>query len=335
MLLVPLSGFLIGAAIVFFAGRKLAYYGDLLAQKTGWGKAWVGLILMATVTSLPELMAGISSSAIVMSADLAVGDILGSCAFNLGILAMLDAYLPRNQPLFSQASPNHVLSAAFGIILIGMAGFSLILPEDILLISWIGTTSVLFIIIYVASIRLIYKNEHNHLHSKNKRALNATSPNPLSLRRVSELYTLFAVIIILSALSLPYFADDIAEAAGLDKSFVGTLMLATSTSLPEVAVSIAAIRLRSVDLAVGGLLGSNIFNIFILALDDAFYTKGHLMKDASDIHLFTAFAAIIMSAIVIIGLTYRASGKRFLLAWDAALIFLIYIANIILLYNLT
>src|SRR5687767_7432549 len=75
-------GFLVCAAIIFLAGRKLSFYGERIAEKTGLGKAWIGLILMASVTSMPELMVGISSTAIVGSADLAVGDILGSCIFN-------------------------------------------------------------------------------------------------------------------------------------------------------------------------------------------------------------------------------------------------------------
>ena len=104
-----IAGFLVCATIIFFAGRKLSRLGDRLAVLKGWSKAWVGLILMATVTSLPELMVGVSSAAIVRSADLAVGDILGSCAFNLGILALMDAFVPRRKHLFEMASPSHVL----------------------------------------------------------------------------------------------------------------------------------------------------------------------------------------------------------------------------------
>ncbi|MBK8657831.1 MAG: hypothetical protein IPN22_02870 [Bacteroidetes bacterium] len=72
-------GFLFCAVVIFLAGKKLAHYGDLIAELTGLGKAWIGLILMASVTSLPELMVGISSSALVGSADLAVGDIWELC----------------------------------------------------------------------------------------------------------------------------------------------------------------------------------------------------------------------------------------------------------------
>lgn len=334
-LLFLVSGFLVCAAVIFFAGKKLSWYGDQLSEKTGWGKAWVGLILMASVTSLPELMVGISSAAIVQSADLAVGDILGSCAFNLGILAMMDAFVPRHQPLFGLASPGHVLSAALGIILISLAGVSLFLPEEIVISSWIGLTSILFIFIYLASVRLIYRYEHRAEREIAVVAHNTAGENQSSLKRIIRWYIVFALIIIAAALALPYFADHIAEAAGLNKSFVGTFFLAASTSLPEIAVSVAAVRMGSVDLAVGGLLGSNIFNILILAIDDLFYTKGHLLKDASDINILSAFATILMSAIVIIGLTFRSKGKRYFLAWDAALIFMVYLINILLLYRFT
>ena len=78
------AGFIICAVIIFLAGKKLSYYGDLIAERTGLGKAWIGLILMASVTSLPELVVGISSSAIVGSADPATGDIFGSSFLSTG-----------------------------------------------------------------------------------------------------------------------------------------------------------------------------------------------------------------------------------------------------------
>jgi len=329
-----ISGFIVCAAVIFFAGKRLSRYGDLLAEKTGLSKGWIGLILMASVTSLPELMVGISSSAIVESADLATGDILGSCAFNLGILAILDAFIPKHKPLFGIASPNHMLNAGLGIILLAIVGFALILPTDIVVMPWIGLSSILFIVVYLVSIRVIYKNEKH----KQSGALPGEPVNhavTMSLRSIIGWYCLFAFIIIAAALALPFFADHIAEMTGLGKSFVGTFFLAVSTSLPEIAVSIAAVRMGSIDLAVGNLLGSNIFNVLILAIDDLFYTKGLLLKDASDFHILSALSAIVMSAVVIIGLSYRASGKRYLLAIDAALIFLIYILNLILLYHFT
>lgn len=325
-----IAGFVLCAAIIFFAGKRLSYYGDLLAEKTGLSKGWVGLILMASVTSLPELMVGISSAAIVQSPDLATGDIMGSCAFNLGILAMMDAFVPHKKPLTSVASSTHMLSAGLGILMLSLVGFSLFMKTDLVAVGWVGVSSLLLIAVYFFAIRLIYKNEKRNAASPAQHA----DPHPgISKKQVIINYAVFAGIIILAALALPYFAEHIAELTGLGQSFVGTFFLAVSTSLPEIAVSLAAIRAGSIDLSVGNLLGSNIFNMLILALDDIAYTPGILLEDASGIHLLSVLSTILMTAVVIIGFCYRAPGKRFWLAWDAALIFIVYIINLVLLFR--
>jgi cation:H+ antiporter len=143
-----------------------------------------------------------------------------------------------------------------------------------------------------------------------------------------------ALIVIGAALILPHFVEQISIQTRLNKSFTGTILLAASTSLPEVAVSIAAIKMGAIDMAVGNLLGSNLFNIFILAIGNFFYRKGHILVDASESHLVSVFAIITMTAIVIIGLTYRLKNKAFFLAWDTLLIVIMFIFNIIILYKL-
>jgi cation:H+ antiporter len=329
--MIHIIGFLFCALIIFFAGKKLSYYGDMLAEATGISKGWIGIILMASITSLPELMVGIGSVSIVKSADLAVGDIVGSCAFNLGILALLDAFTPKNKPIFGIASQSNILNAGLGIILIGIVGLTMYIPHQIAITPWIALSSIIFVIVYLISIRIIYNNEKNHSKFL---VVNHHSENKISIKKLMLRYALFSLIIIVAALSLPYFAEHIAEMTGLKKSFIGTFFLAISTSLPEIAVSIAAVKMGSIDLAVGNLLGSNIFNILILAIDDLFYTKGLLLQDASSSHLISILSTIIMSAIVIIGLSYHAKGKRFFLAWDAVVIFIVYIINLILLFKI-
>lgn len=329
---IDLLGFAVCAAIIFFAGKKLSFYGDLLAELTGMGKAWIGFILMSTVTSLPELMVGISSVSIVGSADLAVGNIVGSCAFNLGILSLMDVFTPKNKPLFSQVSQSHILAASFGIILIVLVGLGLYL-DDIVISPSMGLISLSFGVIYLLSVRSIYNYQKINPAEEVAEAIEQ-SPE-VTLRSVSLKYAGFALVIIATALVLPYFAENIAVHTGLGESFVGTLFLAVSTSLPEIAISMIAIRTGSADMAVGNLLGSNIFNVFILFFGDIFYTKGLLLKDASDANLISVFAVIIMTAVAIIGFIAPGRSKRIFLAWDTLAILLLYILNMILLYKLS
>ncbi|MBE2246307.1 MAG: sodium:calcium antiporter [Candidatus Competibacteraceae bacterium] len=323
--------FLFCALVIFFAGRKLSYYGSQIAEITGMGRAWTGLILLSLVTTLPELVSGISASAIVQSADLAVGNVIGSCAFNLSILVLMDWIVPKNKPLLGHASQSHILAAAIGIVMITSVGIGIYFPGEIEITHWIGLTSISFLLMYLLAMRIIFLYNR---HQQSSAAQNDKQEETIliSKKKAFTGYAVYAILIIAAALFLPQFANRIAEETGLGKSFVGTLFLALSTSLPEIAISISAVRMGATDLSIGNILGSNIFNIVILFIDDLFYIKGHLLKDVSEIQMISIFSVIAMSATAIIGLIYKAGTKRFVIAWDTMIIFLIYILNLILLF---
>ena len=118
--------FLFCLVVIGLAGARLSRYGDVIAEKTGLGRNWVGLVLMATVTSLPELVTGVSAVTVVGAPNIAIGDVLGSCVFNLLILVVVD-YLYREESVYTRASRGHILAAGFGVVLIGLTGLSLIL----------------------------------------------------------------------------------------------------------------------------------------------------------------------------------------------------------------
>src|SRR4030065_897331 len=136
-------GFIICTTIIFYSGSKLSKYGDILAEKTGLGRAWIGVVLMASVTSLPELVTGISSVTYAGVPDIAVGDIFGSCVFNMLILALLDATY-RMMPISARAPQGNVLSASFGVLLISVTAAGLNFITRILPFGWIGPYSLLF-----------------------------------------------------------------------------------------------------------------------------------------------------------------------------------------------
>lgn len=120
--------FAVCALLIGLAGTKLCRYADVIADKTGLSGSWIGLILLATVTSLPEMVTGISAITLANVPNIAVGSLLGSCVFNLAILVVLD-FLGRGESLYRRASPSHILSAGFGVILIGFVGLSVLLAD--------------------------------------------------------------------------------------------------------------------------------------------------------------------------------------------------------------
>jgi cation:H+ antiporter len=330
-LIINVLGFATCAAIIIYSGTKLSFYGDKIADLTGMGKAWVGLILMASVTSLPELITGISSVAIVKAPDLAAGDIFGSCIFNLLILSVLDARL--KQSLFSMVKPSHIVAAIFGIILLTVAGMAIYLSNEIPSILWISGFSIALFAIYLGSIWGIFKYEHSALIESTQLEIPQTTSNSADLKKAIGGYALHALIVIGAAIFLPYFGEHIATYTGLGNSFFGTVFIAAATSLPELVVSLAALRMGSLDMAVGNLLGSNVFNMFILGVDDVFYQEGSLFNAISPSHILSVFVTIIMTALVVLGLLFKPKKKQlWLLSLDTFIITLLYMALMVYLF---
>lgn len=324
-LLINILGFLACASVIIYSGAKLSFYGDKIAELTGIGKAWVGLILMASVTSLPELITGISSVAFIKEPDLAAGDIFGSCVFNLLILSILDARI--KQPLFSLVKSGHIVAAIFGIILLTVAGMAIYLSAEVPSVFWISSFTFLIFGIYLISVFGIFRYEHAELLERRQPVISPSVLHHTSLKKVLQNYALHALIVIFAAVFLPYFAEPIAKTTGLGNSFFATLFIAAATSLPELIVSFAALRIGSPDIAVGNLLGSNVFNMFILGIDDLFYREGSLFKDIASSHLLSVFITILMTAVAGLGMLFRPAKKQmWLLSLDTFIIAVLYIA---------
>lgn len=295
--------FVVCAALIAAAGFVLSRSADALATAYGWGRGWVGLALLATVTSLPELVSGVSAVAWVDAPNLAVGDVLGSCVFNLVFLVIVDA-LQRRQPMYREASSVHLLAAAFGVVMLGFVAMSLVLAPHAPRLFHVGLYSPFMIVLYLFSVASVGRHERNLGQTAVARKVDGVDPRAQWRR-----FGIAALVVLLAGGWLPEIADGLARATGLSRSFVGTLWLAFATSLPEIAVTLGALRLGALDLAIANLLGSNLFNVAVLAIDDAAYLRGPLLADAAPAHVGTAIAAMIMTGLVMIGLVMRPRGR--------------------------
>ncbi len=321
------------ASVILFAGSQLSRYGDVIAERTGLGGNWIGLVLLATVTSLPELITGVSAVTLNDLPDMAVSGTLGSCMFNMMVIASLDL-LTKQRPVSNLVHHGHVLSAGFGIVLIGLAaidiGFNKFLPQVTCLNS-IGLISILYVAIYLLAMRLIYAFDRQQILEFVEEVASQESAAKMSLSRAVIMFSVNALLIVIAACYLPALGEQIAKLTGWGESFVGSSFIAITTSLPEITVSVTAARMGSFDMAVANLLGSNLFNIAILAIIDLCYRKGPLLHAVSPINAIPALTAIICTGIVVIGLTYRSEKKILFLAGDAAAIVLACVlANILL-----
>lgn len=316
--------FVVCAALIARAGYVLSRNADRLAGVYGWGRSWVGLALLATVTSMPELTSGISAVAWVDAPNLAVGDVLGSCVFNLVFLVIVDA-LQRQQPMYLEASATHLLSAAFGVVMLGFVAMGMMLAQAAPRLLHVGVYSPLMLGLYFVALASVSRHEP-------KPDTPAAAP-PGEARALWRGFVLAALVVVVAGAWLPVVADGLAKATGMTRSFVGTLWLAFATSLPEIAVTLAALRLRALDLAIANLLGSNLFNIVVLAVDDAAYLRGPLLADAAPVHAATAVAAMIMTGLVMVGLLMRPRGRVLrVLSWISIGLAATYVLNAALVY---
>jgi cation:H+ antiporter len=322
--------FLGTALLIVLAGVRLARYGDVLGEKTGLGRSWIGLVLLATTTSLPELFTGIGATVLAALPDIAVGDVLGSCMFNLLILSFMDAIHP--EPISTRAHQGHALSIGFGLLLTGVAGLGIVGGARIPAVASIGMPSVALVLLYALSMRVIFVHERGRLSRQAAEVADELQYASISLGRAAFHYLVAAVVVVIAALWLPRLGAELARQTGLGEAFVGSLFVAITTSLPEIVVSLAAVRLGAVDLAVGNILGSNLFNLLILGLDDVFYRDGPLLAAIGTSHVVAIPAIVTMNALFLIGLTYRVMAKRFVVSWDTGAIVAVYIIAIVLSY---
>lgn len=321
--------FLLCVAVIGVAGVRLIRYGDAIAVLTGLSRSWVGLILVATVTSLPELVTGLSSVTIAAAPDIAVGDALGSCVFNLTILALLDIFY-RKGSIYAVASPSHLLSAVFGVILLGMVALVLLLTSQGVLpsIAHISWATPAIIALYVLAMRTLYLAEQGHRNS------NPLEGSPISLKRALTGYAMASTVIVASGIWLPLIGVELAEVMGWSNSFVGTLFVALATSVPELATTWGALRIGAIDLAIGNLLGSNLFDVLILAIDDLAYRPAALYAHVSPMHTLSALTGSVMSGVVVVALAYRPASRIWHIgSWASIALLALYLLNALVHYR--
>ncbi len=307
--------FLLCLVIILVAGTKLARYGDVIAEKTGLGGIWIGLVLLAGITSAPEVVTGVSSAALVGVPDLALGTLFGSCLFNLAILALLDI-LYHPTPILSKVSLRHIALAGLGVLLIAIAASSILAGGRFsgLALGWMGISSIIILILYLAGVWGVF-------HFERKHQLPPLQASPLRYKEIPTRvvylkFTLAAAAIVGAGIWLSFIGTEIAEITGWGTSFVGSLFLAIATSMPELVVTTAALRLGAIDMAVADILGANMLDIAHIFTVDLFYIQGPVLGSVSDAHLITAAVVMVMSLLVIVGLRFRQKRKTFfIISW--------------------
>ena len=305
--------FVVCTTIILFAGKRVARYGDAIAEKTGLSGLWIGIILVSVATSLPELFTGIGSTVFINAPNLTVGNLFGANAYNLINITVLD-FIHKGPPLLSLVSSGQLLTAGLSLIPLTIAALGIFLSQHLPQIAFanISLYSFLILISYLICTRKIFRFEQKQqriLKELHKEERIVFKYKDISLKTAGIRYALAALIIAIAGIWLAYIGDDLATFLGLGQNFIGSLFLGFATTLPEITVSIAAIRLGAKELAVANMLGSNLFNMVIIFLNDVFYRKAPIFEVISQKNIFTAFLVILMTITVISGLILKPKKK--------------------------
>ncbi|MDT8862725.1 sodium:calcium antiporter [Alkalihalobacillus sp. MEB130] len=321
-------GFIFAALLTVLAAIKLSTYADTIGEKTSLGGMVVGTIFLAGATSLPEVTTSVSAI-ILDSPDIAVGNVFGSNMFNLLIIASFDLYY-RRQQIFRNAGRSHVYTASIGLLLAIVSLLALSLKIEYSFLS-IGLDIWILMSIYGLGIWLISylakKNPEVPVEEPEEYNLSA-----IPLKRAIIGFIIAAIVIMGAGTLLTVTGDQIAVITGLGASFVGSFLIAATTSLPEAISVLVALQLRNHNLAIGSILGSNLFNILILGASDVFYQKGSIIAAVSDVHQITAAAVGILSVVILYALVRKQRESTFRYALPSLILVILYFISSYLIF---
>jgi cation:H+ antiporter len=325
--------FVMLAAVVAAAGTFLARAADAIAAATGLGRMLVGSMLLAAATSLPELTVDIAAVRAGM-ADLAVGDLLGSSLMNLLILAVVDMSLRDGRKMLSREAASHALSATLAIALTALAGAAVLTAGKLPAVTFLGIGGWSWAIFgaYLLGARMLFLDQRISARA----AAEATTERPphASLLRPVAVFAVAAAALVGAGPRLAHVAGELAERSGWGGTFVGTTLVALTTSLPELVASIAAVRLGAIDLAIGNTFGSNAFNMILFLPLDACHA-GPLFATVSSAHAVTALAVIVATAIAVLGQLYHGERRIPMVEPDAMLMLLVILGGLLLVFRLS
>jgi len=327
--------FLISAAIIVVAGIKLTLYADILSDRLKLGKVWIGIVLLGFVTSLPEAVASLTAVISLGANDLAVGNIMGSINLNIALIVIMDLLYREgsvtNKIKYDRENMLPVLFSACLTLIIIWELCSSAVKAFFCTYARIGAGSFFIFVVYFWGMKAI----KGAMSSSGGilAALDTKDEHGRSLFHICSVLFFCAFFVVVGAMLLTSSADTIAEVTGLGRTFVGTIFLAFVTSLPELVVTLSALKLGNFGMAMGNIFGSNMTNIFILFLCDVFYRRGSLFASVSKAHLIPASLSILLICVVVLGVRQKNKRTIFGLGWDSYIIAFLFIAGMSMLYS--
>lgn len=323
--------FAVAAAVIWWAGARLSGYASLIADRTGWGQAIVGILLLGAATSLPEIATTVTAS-LAGNAPMAVNNLLGGVAFQIVVLAIADIATGRGALTALVPSPRMMLYAAMSIILLVVVVFGAVVGDVKAPFLPVGVFPLLVAAAYLVGLRAM-RDDCSTRAWQPARELQGDVAEDEGEHRVSNLRLVLltvamAAAILVAGYAVTRSAEAMAELSGTSTALLGMTLLAAATSLPELSTTIAAVRMGKTELAIGDVLGGNMFDVTLILLVDIVYARGLALQAVDRSSLAMALMAVLLTAIVLFGLIERRDRTILRMGLDSAAVLLVYALGI-------
>jgi len=337
--------FAAGAGVIWWAGTLLERYADIIAQRTGLGHAFTGMLLLAGATSLPEV--GTTATAIVLldNPTLAVHNLLGGVALQTVVLVWADAVKGRPGAL-TYFSPRFVLLIqGVGLIMLLQLTVVGITARDISTVGSVSVWLILLALAYAGVLYLVYRYRGYprwtpeladdfplEADVSEGEVEGAAEEDDRSLRTIWLLFAGLSAVVLVGGWIAAETAEVLAEQTGLGDAFLGATLLALATSLPELSTTTGAVRNGRYTVAISNVFGSNGFDVSLLFLAEILYRGGTVMEHAGDTLVFVTALAAALTCIYLWGLMERENRTVLGVGWDSAAVLVLYAGGMVVLY---
>lgn len=292
--------YLLLALLTVYLSVRLSYYVDCLDKKTSLSGAFIGGVMLAAVTSLPELFTSLTAVLALDQPSLVQGNVLGSNIFNLCVIGGLVLFTSRRYQKAS-LSRTHTSTLIFGIVMYLLVLFAVVKPIELQLgFLNLNLMSILVLLVYGINVKFM-GNDNSVEHTED-------TSITLSVRQIVLRFLLFAAALVIVSILLTNVTDKIAEELQLGATLAGAIFLGIATSLPELSASVNLVRIGNYNASFGNIVGSNLFNFIILSFADVLYTKGSIYMNEPQVMNMLVFG--MLSMLCALGLIFGKQKRR-------------------------
>jgi cation:H+ antiporter len=333
--------FVVCAAGVWWAGGALAVRADLIADRTGIGRVFLGSVVLGIATSLPEIATTVSAAAN-GAGSLAGNNLLGGVAMQIAVLAAVDMFALRGRALTSfEPSSSVLLHGVFLLLLLTIAGAAIIGP-DVALGGRVSPWSLALAAVYGLALYSLVLHEREPrwvprgevarppASAADLRGVLVAGYADTSLRRLVLEFAAYSFVVLAAGMGVAISGEAIAELTGLGQTLIGATLVAVATSLPEVSTTFNAVRIGAYSIAVGNILGTNTVEVALLLPADLFYGEGSIFAALDEASLMLTLLGAAVSLIYLWGVLERRDRTICNLGVDSALVLVTYLGGMVL-----